>query len=381
MTFLYAGDSLFCYLVDGLTGEGVTEMDSIKIAGAGPAGLTAAMNLAKADRRVEVYEKRSDCGKRFHGDIQGLENWSDEVDVLAHLARMNVDVNFDCDPFLKLVITNGQASRISHYDKPLCYLVKRGAQPGSLDQGLKQQALDAGVVIHFNQTIPLDEADIVATGPISRELFAVDKGIVFETDLEDTGVFLVNDAAAYKGYAYLLVTKGYGCMCTVLFENFADLDANFEATRALFADMLQFEIRQPRPVAGVGSFSTRNVFQRGKSLYVGEAAGIQDLMWGFGIKTAVESGYLAAQAVLEAGPYAEAARAHFNSKQKATLVGRFLWELARPGNYAIVVNEKIRSRPQGALNLSFLYNFSLLHRLLYPFALLVMRRRYPHLRL
>jgi flavin-dependent dehydrogenase len=260
--------------------------------------------------------------------------------------------------------------------------VKRGAQPNSLDQGLKQQALEAGVQIHFEQTIPLEEADIVATGPISREIFAVDKGIVFETDLEETNIFLVNDTAAHKGYSYLLVAEGYGCMCTVLFDNFTELDDCFEVTQRMFDDMIDFDIRSPRPVAGIGSFSTQNVFQQGKSFYVGEAAGIQDLMWGFGIKTAVESGALAARCILEGSDYPEAARARFNNKQKATLAGRFFWEMARFGNYALVVNQKINNARRGkAFDLSFFYNFSLLHKMIYPLARARMRSRYPNLRL
>ena len=45
-------------------------IENIKIAGAGPAGLTAAINLAKAGYQVEVFEKNHDTGVRFHGDLQ-----------------------------------------------------------------------------------------------------------------------------------------------------------------------------------------------------------------------------------------------------------------------------------------------------------------------
>ena len=353
----------------------------IKIVGAGPSGLTAAINLVRAGYKVDVYEKRSDTGKRFHGDLQGLENWSDDEDVLEQLGRMNVDINFDADPFLKLIITNGQGQRVSHYDRPLCYLVKRGDVEGSLDQGLKRQALQAGVDIHFRQTIPLEEADIVATGPISRELFAVDKGIVFKTDYEDTNVFLLNDKAAYKGYSYLLITKGYGCMCTVLFDRFPDLDQNFEVARQILEEMFDFDIREPQPVAGVGCFSTKNIYQKGQALYVGEAAGLQDLMWGFGIKTAVESGYMAAESIIHDRDFAAMARARFQPKLKATLVDRFVWEILRYKDYRAVVGDGLSAQTRRSFDLGFLYNFSLLHRLVYPLALLAMRRRYPNLRI
>ena len=87
----------------------------IKIAGAGPSGLTAAINLAKAGYDVHVFEKRSDTGKRFHGDLQGLENWSSDLNVISELEQMNIHVNFDCAPFLNLITTNGRNQRVSHH--------------------------------------------------------------------------------------------------------------------------------------------------------------------------------------------------------------------------------------------------------------------------
>lgn len=354
---------------------------NIKILGAGPSGLTAAINLARAGYDVHVYEKRNDTGKRFHGDLQGLENWSSDLNVIRELEEMNVYINFDCTPFLNLIMTNGKNQRVSQYpeDKPLCYLVKRGALPGSLDQGLKTQAIEAGAKIHFNETISLTESNIVATGPISKEIFAVDKGIVFETDHEDVNLFLVNDEAAYKGYSYLLITKGYGCMCTVLFDKFSLLDDCYQKSKDILTDLISFDIRNPRSVGGMGCFSTKNMFKKDGVLYVGEAAGIQDLMWGFGIRTAMQSGYLAADCIMHNRNYTQAAKEFFDPTLKATLTGRFVWELVRFHDYAIVVTPKKVTKQ--AFDLSSMYNFSLLNKMIYPMARLVMRRRYPHLRI
>ncbi len=57
----------------------------VQIAGAGPAGLAAAITLAQAGRRVAVHEAQREVGHRFQGDPQGLENWSTERDVLEIL--------------------------------------------------------------------------------------------------------------------------------------------------------------------------------------------------------------------------------------------------------------------------------------------------------
>jgi flavin-dependent dehydrogenase len=356
---------------------------TIDIAGAGPAGLAAAITLARAGLTVDVYEKQSDVGKRFHGDLQGLENWSDEINVLGELDAMNIDINFDCDPLLELVITNGTRQRNSHYpaENPMGYLVKRGAFPGSLDYGLKEQAYSAGARLHFKETIPPEEADIVATGPISREIFAVDKGIIFRTDYPDTNIFLVNDDAAYKGYAYLLITGGYGCLCTVLFDRFDRLDACFQTTKAMFRAALPFTIEHEKPVAGIGSFSTKNIFQKGSALYVGEAAGLQDLMWGFGIRTAIRSGHLAAKCLIENRDYAREAADFFVPRQKATLTGRFVWEMVRFGNYSPVVNNRFRFRAGKAFDLKQFYQFGPANQRLYPLARRYMQRRFPNLRL
>ena len=55
------------------------------IVGAGLAGLACAIVLARAGRPGIVREGHKTVGNRFHGDFQGLENWSDGQDVLDEL--------------------------------------------------------------------------------------------------------------------------------------------------------------------------------------------------------------------------------------------------------------------------------------------------------
>src|SRR5262245_66677095 len=55
---------------------------TISIAGAGPAGLTAAINLARAGYEVVVHEQHPDVGMRISEDFQVIENWSSGDDPL-----------------------------------------------------------------------------------------------------------------------------------------------------------------------------------------------------------------------------------------------------------------------------------------------------------
>ncbi|KYK32776.1 MAG: NAD(P)/FAD-dependent oxidoreductase [Theionarchaea archaeon] len=352
-------------------------MRRTKIVGAGISGLSAAITLAKAGHNVDVFEKNEDVGKRFRGDLEGLENWSEKEDILNEFKRMNITVNFDCDPFSTLTVTNGSKTKEIKFEKPLFYLVKRGSMPGSLDYGLKEQALALGVCIHFGKTIPQDQADIVATGPTFNEIAGIDKGIAFKTTMKDTAVLLLNDKAAYKGYAYLLVTKGYGCMCTVVLDELTSVAHCFEETKNIFSTMMDLGIQEPKKVGGIGSFSTKNVFKKDKSLFVGEAAGLQDFLWGFGMRYAVTSGFLAAQSILDNKDYEQTAQKYFSHKLKASITNRYLWEKCDRIRYSLMVKN-------GRIMKAILYRmhrYNFIQKMVYPLAVSYLRKRYGDLRL
>ncbi|MGV1100561.1 NAD(P)/FAD-dependent oxidoreductase [Thiovibrio sp. JS02] len=348
---------------------------TIKILGAGPAGLTAAIVLQRAGFRAEVYEKNSDVGRVFYGDLQGLENWSEERDVLEEFQSLGLAVNFDCTPFSALTVYNGDREWRFSGTRPGFYLVRRGAKPGSLDHGLKEQALAAGATIHFGKRLSGPEAAIVAGGPRLKNRFAVAKGIVFKTGLPDSAYGLVNDRAARKGYAYLLAAKGCGCLCTVLFDRFSEINRCLTETERLFRTVVDFEIKEPKKVGGPGGFLLSPVFAQGKRLLVGEAAGLQDMLWGFGIRSAIASGAMAAQSIIAGGSYPDAARRRFSARQKASLVNRYFWEIFGRGDYRAIMDRIGRTGDIGKFFHDF-YNLNLLHRLAYPFAFHYLKKRY-----
>ena len=70
----------------------------VSISGAGPAGLAAAMTLARAGIPAVGSEIRPDVGARFHGDFQGIENWTTPGDVLEELSELGIETRFDAAP-------------------------------------------------------------------------------------------------------------------------------------------------------------------------------------------------------------------------------------------------------------------------------------------
>jgi flavin-dependent dehydrogenase len=350
----------------------------VRIAGAGPAGLAAAITLARAGRDVVVHERRADCGARFRGDLQGLENWSDHRDVVEEIEGLGIDVGFDCSPFRTLVESNGRTSTELNFERPIFYLVRRGTDAGSLDQSLKAQALDLGVDIRFRSQATTGNADILATGPVLSRPFGIDKGIVFETDHPDLAVGFLNDRAALRGYSYLLVTNGYGCLCTVLFADFPSVHRCFDEARSHLLHAYPMRVDNPRTVGGAAHFALEQRFERNGALVAGEAAGLQDFLWGFGIRTALRSGSLAARCLLEGRNYERAAAETFSRPQRAGIVNRFLFEALRARDYALVL---ALLRRDGRRRLRWMYGYNPLQRLLFPVARAYARRRFPDLSL
>lgn len=346
-------------------------MDRVRILGAGLSGLSAAINLAIEGYDVHVYERNKDVGQRFFGDLQGLENWSEKEDILHEFKQMNIDINFKTHPFNKMSALNSNKISKINTIRPLFYLVKRGNMPESMDLGLKQQAIDAGVNFHFNTT-SIEKPDIIATGPISKNVVGVVKGITFKTDLEDTAAVLFGDEAAYRGYAYLLVTNGYGCMSTVLLDNLERVNPCFKRTKEIFSSIYNFHIDDSKRCGGVGCFTIDGILQKDGSLITGEAAGLQDLFLGFGMRYAISSGYYAAQCIINGGDYEEMVRSKYKNKLKAGIVNRYLFEKASRNDYSLIVN----NFSWIVKNFSSIYNYNLIQKLLYPLALNHMKNRY-----
>lgn len=316
---------------------------SVTVVGAGPSGLAAAITLARAGWHVTVYEKGPQVGTRFHGDFQGLENWSRNEDVLDSLQRMGLKINFRISPRHSCLFYDayGRSYQV-RTSRPFFYLVRRGDVEGSLDRGLYEQAQQAGVEFRFKSLLTsVDGPAIIATGPRYGDAIVV--GYLFETDLEDTTISMVSQQVASRGYSYLLVDQGQATLASCQFTNLNHWKAHLEATVETFQKISPFEMRNARFFSGYGNLYVRCRFQEGPKLYVGEAAGLQDALWGFGIRYAITSGYLAAHSVITGESYELLVRRELSPYHRAGMVNRALWELMGDRGFALFVKQAARS--------------------------------------
>jgi flavin-dependent dehydrogenase len=338
----------------------------IKILGAGIAGLTASINLARGGFEVTVFERSLTVGSRFHNDFQGLENWSDETDALEILKDLSLKTDFWNRGFREATIyTDLQKEYVAEDADNLFYLVQRGPID-SLDESLKNQALDAGVKIIFNAKTDRKECDIIATGVSGKRPVGVVKGIVFNTDLEDSIILILNDKFAFKGYSYLLVADGRATMASVVIRDLSKANLCFKNTLEAFSKLKKIKIESKRSFTGYGTFAVNDSHIQDQRLLVGEAAGFQDLFLGFGMKYALLSGYAAAKSILEEKDYDEICRELFSDKQKASAANRLIYELSGQWGYDYIADRMSHSKSPKSW-LKDQYSFSPGKRLIYPF--------------
>lgn len=317
----------------------------IEVSGAGPAGLAAAISIVQAGRAACVYEKCEDVGQRFHGDYQGLENWTTERDVLEELESLGIETSFEYTPFREVTCFSPDGTpREFRSELPLFYMVRRGNEDACLDVALKQQALKAGVEIRFGEKRHhLPNGGIVAQGPRRADAIAV--GYLFETDMADCAYAVVSDELAAKGYAYLLICKGRGTLASCLFDDFHNEAHYLEACVEFFTDKVGVQMINPRRFGGTGNFSLPRSARKENILYAGESAGFQDPLFGFGIRWALISGSMAGRALARNDParYEIFWKKRLRAYQQTAVTNRWLYDRLGNRGYSIA----IRKFPEG----------------------------------
>ncbi len=344
----------------------MTDKETVNIIGAGPGSLVAAIVLRRHGFAVKVFEMAPDVGHRLSGDFQGVENWSSERDVTEILGEIGVGINFLWMPYYEGTVYAPEMKPVQVKSvRPIFYLVRRGSMPGTLDWGLKEQALSLGVEIIFNHRLDnLEGKAIVGTGPKGADAVAV--GITFNTKMQDKAVVVLDDNIAPKGYAYLLVKQGYATMATVLYREFKKADDYFEKMLGFFEDKMDLGIKNRKKFGGFGNFFIRDKQTRNEKLYIGEAAGFQDCLWGFGMRYSMLSGYIAAKSFIEDSDYDVLWQRELRPMLETSLVNRYLFERIGHAGYRYLIKCFGRGDPAKVLRKH--YNPSFLKNLLLPLA-------------
>lgn len=346
------------------------------IIGGGLSGLAAAIAVVRAGGQAHVHERRREIGARFHGDFQGLENWSTDADVLSELQSLGIETTFDHTPFTECVVFDPDGREyLCRSRTPLWYLVRRGPGAGSLDQALKAQALAVGVHIECDTTLEhLPNGGILAHGP--RRVDAIAVGYVFPTDRSDGAYAVASDALAPGGYGYLLVHGGRATLATCMFRDFHNDRHYLARTTEFFTRAVGITVRDARQFGGYGNFAAVPVWRRRRMLFTGEAAQLQDALLGFGMRSAIVSGCLAGWSVLadDGSSYASACERRFGAFVRAAVVNRYVYGHCGAPGYRLLIRS-LASAGDPRAWARRCYGGGWWTRMLYPFARRGLARR------
>ena len=347
----------------------MASVEPITIMGAGLSGLAAATILAKAGVEVNVHDIREDSGARFDGDFQALENWSMDADFFDQLESWGFDLTeFKATEF-KTVDLIHPDDEISQATSPkVAYrIVERGTASHTIDQGFKRQALAAGAKIHYKSKVKQADCQIIACGP--KGTSAVAYGEIFHTDHANHIAFQLNDKLAPGAYSYLIIIDGVGLICTCLWRKQKKSERFLNETIAWYDKQYPNLNRQPiKRVGGKGDFTINsNYFQDGR-YYVGESGGLQDFMWGFGMRMAIWSGVLAAQDILGEVNYDKAVRKQLLPYVKTSVANRWLMNRVGDKTFKIMCKRWMKSqskRGDGLIWIGKLFRPSVTKRMIY----------------
>ncbi len=297
-----------------------TVVEPVRIAGAGPAGLSAACLLAEAGVGVDVFDRGPRIGSKEADFAAGLRNYS-EPGILEELRAYGVPIQ----PFStaqQVIRRSPQFRNVLH--GPSYHIIARGAGPATIERQLFDRAVRGGARIHFREPKKPEEVDIVATGHPDGPPSLLGVGFTFSrqgSPMDDTTLYgLLDNDIAPGGYFALAPGPGANTLYAV---SWTDLDLESmrrrveAALRLTWVRELMGSARRLERVE-CGAYFARDPIARAVdpsgALRVGEAAGFLDAIAGYGVRYALITGSLAARALLEGGDYVSLLRRAFGSE-------------------------------------------------------------------
>ncbi len=251
-----------------------------------------------------MHEKLPDVGLQLTPNFQGL--LCEEPTIEEYLKKLNLNPEFLHYAFNKVCLCTRNKEYDHESSRSFPFVCRGGKQ--SLEYGLYKEAKELGVRFIFNSKINESKVDIIATGHRSEEGAAF--GAVYKDNgfLKDRFLIIFDDRYSPIGW-YIYATphfKGYVKIMNCVLRPYDGVvkELLFKAIKE--REILRKIVGDQKPVSYLGGRGGLKYPIQGKlngQYYVGEAAGFQDPFRGFGMHYALESGKLAADAIIQNKDY------------------------------------------------------------------------------
>ena len=316
----------------------------VEVLGAGLSGLTTAIKLAEAGKKVRVTEQNP-TASRFFESVQAIRNYGSDAGFAEKIAALGLKPGklFAINRIVKYG-PSLKPRAIYSGGQPIFYTWKRGHETDSAETALHSQAESLGVDFRFNTRQSTRECDVIAIGP----LFANGAGYQahykdLKTDLKEILFFLNNDFAP-QGYACVIPYGGKEA--TLLMTTFDE--TKFNKTRGLFQKFLKNPVvaqaidgaTRSDASACYGFYTVPETALVNGKYFVGESAGFVEASRGFGARYAIDSGALAAQAINNGGNYDALWKKAFESELLDSFKKRLALQRMNNADYDYLLEEE-----------------------------------------
>ena len=105
----------------------------------------------------------------------------------------------------------------------------------------------------------------------------------------------------------------------------------------IFSNEYSLKIKNEKKFCAVGSIFKTDNYEKDGKLLVGEAVGLQDFLFGFGIKYAITSGYLAAKSIYDNLSYNKLIKNDLQKRQFRSLMARMFYHKLSNRGYERVI--------------------------------------------
>ena len=176
----------------------------------------------------------------------------------------------------------------------------------------------------------------------------------------------------------MIIIDGIGLICTCLWRKQKKSGRYLNETIAWYESKYNLNRVPIKRVGGKGDFSLPKKYVHKNKLYVGEAGGLQDFMWGFGMRYAITSGVLAAQSILKECEYEVEVRKRLVPLIKTSAINRFLMNRIGDRGFKFIAKYWMKDQKKKGDGLKFMkwvYQPGIFRKSLWPLVKLSMLRK------
>ncbi len=281
----------------------------VKIAGAGIAGLCAAITLKQLRKNINISIRDNACSirEKIPRGVNALRNYSEKTDIQKQYRDLGFKLN-SFHPIMrqKYLLSGSKYFEVESKNRPIFYSTTRGTE-SSIDNMLLKQANELDIKIQWNSTYRSEKIDIFATG--AKYTHCIGYGQHF-IDIEETNTIIILQNSKYCPYGYMCIIPYSENEASIILGNFnpsnpSKLKQDYQRALQKIPQFQEY-IRGAtikHELFGKGNFGLPSSMVNGSTLLVGERAGLLEAFRGFGIHNAILSGYAAGYSLANGSNY------------------------------------------------------------------------------